>query len=177
MNNDISLSAHFRLLISFGGRENVGSFWPYAALVFGVMTVLNMLLMIPLMAMSVGNIIDSGMPPQVSTFVLYFGAITLLWFLLYAAAVVRRLRDTGRSPLWALLPLPFAIVSAFGLKQMFGAPLDGIPPDLTMMQVMLVSSALETVSVIVLIFLLTLPSVSASRGIKGKKAVPQYHEE
>ena len=177
MHNDIGLFDHFRLLFSFRGRENLGSFWPYAALVFGIMTALNMLMMIPLMMMSIGNMLESGMPPQVSTFVIYFGVMTLLGFMLYAAAMVRRLRDTGRSPLWALLPLPFAIVSALGMTQMFGSPFDGIPPDITMLKVMLVSSALETLSVIVLIFLLTLRSATSSSGGKGSKAVPHYHEE
>ncbi len=175
MNNEIGLFAHFRLLFSFGGREDGASFWPYAALVFGIMTTLNMLIMLP-MLMSVGSILETGMPPEVSTFMIYFAVMTLLAILLYAAAVVRRLRDTGRSPLWALLPLPFAIGSTLGMMQMFTNPFDFIPPEMTMFQLSMACNALYTLSVIALIFMLTLRSASPSRA-KAKDAVPTYHEE
>ncbi|MEO7814426.1 MAG: DUF805 domain-containing protein [Sphingomicrobium sp.] len=175
MNNDITLAEHFRLLFAFGGREDGASFWPYAALVFGILTTLNILMVLP-MLMAVGSIMEPGMPPDVSNFMIYFAAMTGLGILLYAAAVVRRLRDTGRSPMWALLPLPFAIGSALGMMQAFTSPFDFLPPDMTMLQLSIACNALETLSVVVLIFLLTLRSASPSRAT-GKPAIPVYHEE
>lgn len=177
MNSEIGLFEHFRMLFSFGGRENVGSFWPYAALLFAIMTILNMLLMIPFMSMSVGNILESGMPPDPSTIVIHFTVMTLAGIFLYAAAVVRRLRDSGRSPWWALMPLPFAIGSSLGMMNMMGSPFEGIPPDVTMIQLMLACSGLETLSILALIFMLTLPSALRSSGDKNSKAAPHCHEE
>ena len=176
MTNQIGLFEHFRLLFAFRGREDVGSFWPYAALVFAIMTILNMLVMIPLMSMSVTNILENGMPPQVSTFMTYYVVMTLLGFGLYAAAVVRRLRDTGLSPWWALLPLPFAIAANVGFNQMIGSPYEGIAPDLGMIQLMLAGSVLQMLGMLVLFFMLTMRSAGSSGG-KGKKPIPHYHEE
>ena len=176
MNNQIGLFEHFRLLFAFRGREDVGSFWPYAALVFAIMTILNMLVMIPLMSMSVTNILENGMPPQVSTFVTYYVVMTLLGFGLYAAAVVRRLRDAGLSPWWALLPLPFAIAANVGFNQMMGSPYEVIAPDTGMIQLMLAGSVLQMLSMLLLFFMLTMRSAGSSVG-KGKKPIPHYHEE
>ena len=177
MNNKVGLFEHFRLLLSFRGREDVGSFWPYAALVFGGLTMLNMLSMIPLMAMSVGNILDSGMPPDASTFMLYFAAMTMVGVLLYVAAVVRRLRDSGRSPWWARVLLPFAIGSGISVMQMMGSPFDGFGPDLTMIQLMIASNVLETLSIVALIFMLTMRSASLTSTASGERKIPHYHEE
>lgn len=175
MNNDIGLFEHFRLLFSFGGREDGASFWPYAAVVFGIITTLNMLV-VALIMMSAGAILTTGMPPDVSNFIFYYAGMTLLAILLYAAAVVRRLRDTGRSASWALLPLPFAIGSALVMTQVFTNPYDFIPLDMTMLELSMACNALYTLSVIALIYMLTLRSASTSRA-KDKDTVPHYHVE
>ena len=175
MTNDIGLFEHFRLLFAFGGREDGASFWPYAALIFGIMTTLNMLV-VALIMMSVGAILTTGMPPDVSNFIFYYAGMTLLAILLYGAAVVRRLRDAGRSASWALLPLPFAIGSALVMMQVFTSRFDFFPPDITMFQLLMACNALTTLSVIALIFMLILRSAAPSRA-KGKRAVPHYHAE
>jgi len=74
VNNRIGLFEHFSLLLSFGGREDRGSFWPYAALVFGLMTSCNMLMSLSLM-MSVGSIFETGLPPTISNFGLFFAVM------------------------------------------------------------------------------------------------------
>ena len=176
MSTQIGLFEHFRLLFSFRGREDPGSFWPYAVLVFGILTTCNVLMVVPMM-MSVGNIYASGLVPSLPNFAAYFAIMAVVGVLLYAAAVARRLRDSGRSPLWGLMPIPFGAISIIGMIRIFRSPFDGIPPDTTMMQLMMVGNALYTLSIIALIAMLTMRSASLSSDHKAKKQVPHYHEE
>ena len=175
MNSTIDLFEHFRLLFSFGGREDRGSFWPYAALAFGILTAFNMLMMIPMM-MSLGNVYDTAITGNWPSFGLYFGFMIVLAVLLYSAAVARRLRDAGCSPGWVLLPLPFAIASCVGMTQAFQSPFDGIPPDTDLIPLMIAANAFYTLAVIALIVMLSLPS---ARGSSAKKdsAPREYHVE
>lgn len=174
MTNQIGLFEHFRLLFSFGGRESRGSFWPYAALAFGILSAGNMLMMLPMM-MSVGRVFETGTPPVLPNFALYFAIMGLLGVLLYAAAVAGRLRDSGRSPWWGLMPLPFGALSMIGMMQIFRSPFDGVPPDMMLLQLMMVGQALYTLSIIALIGMLTVRSKTGDA--KAKRAPAHYHEE
>jgi uncharacterized membrane protein YhaH (DUF805 family) len=48
----IGLWEHFRTLASFKGREDRASFWPYAALVLGIVMIASAVMTIPIMAHS-----------------------------------------------------------------------------------------------------------------------------
>lgn len=157
MNSEIGLFEHFRLLFSFGGRESRGSFWPFAAVVLGILMAANILMMIPFM-MAIGDSFDGGSAPHLPNLAYYFVAMFGLGILLYAAAMARRLRDSGRSPLWALMPLPFITFSTVGMSMLIQSPLDGTPPDMSLFKWLFISNALYMLSLIALVVLLALPS-------------------
>jgi uncharacterized membrane protein YhaH (DUF805 family) len=129
----IGLLEHFRRLASFDGREDRASFWPYAALVLGIVMVAGALMSLPLMAWVIQSTppFDAPNPGEINVFAeaadfstpaqgpvvgpvfpvgliaAYFAATLGLAVLLYAAAIVRRLHDRGISGAWGLMPLPF----------------------------------------------------------------------
>lgn len=122
-------------LTRFSGRDRRNQFWPYAGVVIAVMYVamgfLAAAAMGPIFAEaadyaaahpehatvtsgpgSYSVSIDAGAPgaPALPDLTPFFGAIALgvvATVVLLAAAVSRRLHDTGRSALWGLVPLPF----------------------------------------------------------------------
>jgi uncharacterized membrane protein YhaH (DUF805 family) len=121
MSAKVGLLEHFRRLLDFTGREDRASFWPYAAVVYGIMVVGSFAVMIPTVeaAMRAANEAatqsGNGQFPEMGSFFTGMIALTALAVLLYAAAVVRRLHDAGLSGLWGLMPLPFLL---FGLIRM-----------------------------------------------------------
>ena len=145
MSATVGLWEHFQRLFDFKGREDRASFWPYAALVFGIVIVAGMAIFIPMMTRSMRAMqeyaakhpdqatIASG-PGQYSisveghhpeffdtgSMVTYLAVSFGLAILLYAAAVVRRLHDRGKSGAWGLMPLPFILYSSIMMPQMFG---------------------------------------------------------
>jgi uncharacterized membrane protein YhaH (DUF805 family) len=141
----VSLLEHFRKLASFEGREDRSSFWPYAALALGIVMVVGALMSLPIMASAIeatsqpvtagpadlhvfGAPGDLSMPTPgrsagpdlpVGLLAAYLAVTLGLAVLLYAAAVVRRLHDSGRSGLWGLMPLPFLAFTAVQTVRMF----------------------------------------------------------
>lgn len=96
-----------RLARTWQGRDTPAEFWPYALAVFVGFTV-------------IGNIgFLAGVIATVSasrdTRMIVLLAITavagLVFVALLAAAVIRRLRDRGRSGVWALVPLVLLVVA------------------------------------------------------------------
>jgi len=166
MTTDVGLFEHFRLLFTLRGKENRGSFWPYAALVLGILMACNVLLMIPMM-MPMAQPFDGGGGSHLPDFGYYFIIMFGIGILLYGAAAVRRLRDSGRSGYWALMPLPFIIASSIGMTMLFRSPFDGNPPDMRLFQMMFISNALYMLTVIALVVLLSMPS-APERGDGGE---------
>jgi len=120
MSEEVGLWAHFGRLFDFKGREDRASFWPYAALVYGIMTVGTVIVTILLM----GSLTFSSdqAAPAMPDFGLFFNGMMLtavIAVVLYAAAVVRRLHDAGLSGLWGLMPLPFLIFSMVKMRGVF----------------------------------------------------------
>lgn len=120
MSKKVGLWAHFDRLIDFKGREDRASFWPYAALVYGIMTVGTVIVMILLMR-SLTFSSDQVAPAMPDFGALIDGMMitSVIAVLLYAAAAVRRLHDAGLSGLWGLMPLPFLIFSMVKLRSAF----------------------------------------------------------
>lgn len=143
--NSVSFGQHFRMLFEFSGREDRSSFWPYAAAVFGISTVLSMLAVMPSMFAVMRSIQDyarshpenvtvtqgpghysvqvhgGDFQPDLGPMFWMMGLSFLVAVFLYAAAVVRRLHDTGRSGWWGMIPLPFIAFSLIAASQMFAA--------------------------------------------------------
>lgn len=176
MSATVGLWEHFKRLFDFRGREDRASFWPYAAVAFVIIVIVGMFIFIPLMIQSMGAMqeyaaqhpeqatITSG-PGQYAisvqgrhpeffsarTMALYLAVTFGLAILLYAAAVVRRLHDRGKSGLWGLLPLPFIIYSSIMMPTVLASARE---PNMALFFSIFFSNMLYIVSLVVLIVFL-----------------------
>ena len=127
-----SLKHNLVRLVDFRGRDSRAQFWPYAIFLFLLSIVAGMLLWVPVMAdMFIrmqryliehpeGFPAETGkypgavsLPPEVmpdfAPMIAPMAVVNLLFVLLVAAAIVRRLHDRDKAGWWALLPVPFMI--------------------------------------------------------------------
>jgi uncharacterized membrane protein YhaH (DUF805 family) len=157
---------HFPRLLDFKGREDRASFWPYAALVYGIMMVGSFAAMMPTMqsAMNAANEAATGNNtapfPDIGFFFDAMMIMTLIVVVLYAAAVARRLHDAGLSRLWGLMPLPFLF---FGLVRMrrFFVDIPTAQPDMSQFNQIFFNNLIYILTLIALIVLLARRSVAA----------------
>ena len=183
MSATVSLWEHFKKLFEFTGREDRASFWPYAALAFIITMVAGAIIFVPMMNHAIGAMqqfatqhpdqatVTSG-PGEYSVSVrgnpgefmpagsvaLYLAVNFGLAILLYAAAVVRRLHDRGKSGFWGLMPLPFIIYSSIQMPRMFAFVGVETQPDMALFFSIFFSNLLYIVTLIWLIVLLAGPS-------------------
>lgn len=189
------LGRHLTGLADFSGRENRQPFWLWILIVYAAQMVVGMVIMIPLMMSSMTRMETTlrGDPQRFDTHpelamqmmmpmmqnIMFFAVImSVLWLVLVAAAVTRRLHDTDRSGWWAapvyaqhvLMPLSYAVFFPKFFTAM-GNMRDGMSPEQAnavmlpaMMPMMLLSLAgmIGFVMVIVLIVFL------ATDGTKGQ---------
>lgn len=186
MSATVTIWDHFKRLFDFAGREDRASFWPYAAIAFIITTIAGMIIFVPMMSRSIQAMqqfaaqhpdqatVISG-PGQYSISVqgnhpefmpaapmALFLAVTFgLAILLYAAAVVRRLHDRGKSGFWGLMPLPFIIYSSVQMPRMFASVGTATQPDMTLFFSIFLSNLLYIATLIWLIVLLASPSEPA----------------
>lgn len=140
------LRHHLTSLHRFSGRDAVDRFWAWAGTVVFLMFIGFGLAVVPLMTSafvrmdrfarenpelatrSVGPghysvSIEGHHPELMPDFDPFIGlavAFTIIAVVLLGASLVRRLHDSGRSGVWALLPLPFLFGGMWGMKQLFG---------------------------------------------------------
>lgn len=187
MASTVTVRQHFSRLLDFSGREDRASFWPYAAVAFLILMIIGMLVFIPILLSAFHSMQQFAVqnPDQVTTvhttdtysvsvhgdhpaflraeeIVLYLATTFGSAILLYAAAVVRRLRDTGRSGAWGLLPLPFILYSSVQMPRMFAGIGSGTEPDMTLFFSIFVSNLFYLVSLVGLIVLLAARSRPAA---------------
>jgi uncharacterized membrane protein YhaH (DUF805 family) len=181
---NVGLWEHFRRLATFRGREDRASFWPYAGLAFAILMAVGAAMFVPMMAQSMAamqafaaqhpdqvTVVSGpgeysistrgavpGLMPSSASLLAYLGVTFGLALLLYAAAVVRRLHDRGRTGAWGLLPLPFILYSTIQMPRMFGAVGAGQQPDMGLFFSVFFSNLLYMASVLALIVLLAGPS-------------------
>lgn len=180
MSTKVGLWEHFIRLFNFRGREDRASFWPYAAVAFIIVMGAGMIIFVPMMMRSMqamqsyaaehpdqatitsgpGNYAISveGYHPEffdAGSMALYLAVTFGLAILLYAAAVVRRLHDRGKSGLWGLMPLPFIIYSSIMMPRVFASAGE---PDVGLFFSIFFSNMLYIVTLIWLIVLLAGPS-------------------
>lgn len=125
-----STGHNLRRLADMSGRETQIQFWPFTGLVYGLATLVSMMLtVIPLtevfvkVAQQIGEAANRGgnaqpefvkspemLAPDFSSLFWPMVLINLVTVLLLAAAVARRLHDKNRTALWGLLPLPSMIL-------------------------------------------------------------------
>ncbi|WP_454761746.1 DUF805 domain-containing protein [Caulobacter segnis] len=144
-------------LTDFSGRDPRRVFWPYVGLVILVLMIV----------MGAGNMIAVGLLipatpeqdfPDLSGLVLLMGAEIVAVVALLAAAVARRLHDTGRRAWWGLAPLPFL---AFGLGGFYVVirSLEAPPPGIqTLFFAMIFNNLLYLAALALLVVLLAQPS-------------------
>jgi len=187
MSATVSLGDHFKRLFDFSGREDRASFWPYAALAFIIITAAGMIIFVPIMHHAIQSMQQfaaehpdqatvttgpgqysvsiRGTMPQVmpSRLVALYLAVSFgLAILLYAAAVVRRLHDRGKSGFWGLMPLPFIIYSSIQMPRMFAMAMAPTAADMTLFFSIFISNFLYIATLIWLIVLLAGPSELAA---------------
>ena len=145
----------------FSGRDRPGQFWPYAILLFLLSIVAAVAVIVPAMIDMLVRIQrfviehPEGLPPPSDPYdpaaaplppelmpdfsgtALPMAAVNLVFVLLLAAAVVRRLHDADRTGWWALLPVPFMAVGAASWESAMamsaGAPMAADPATMLLM--------------------------------------------
>ena len=120
------ISGHLTRLFDFTGRENRQPFWLWVLVTYAAQTLLGIVLSVPITVVMGRRMEALGrydqayldahpevaqqmmmdtMQPFFRFFMVFVAAVTLAYFLLLAAATVRRLHDTDRSGWWILAPL------------------------------------------------------------------------
>lgn len=144
-------------LTDFSGRDPRRVFWPYVGVVILVLMIV----------MGAGNMIAVSLLipatpeqdfPDLSGLILLMGVEIVAVVALLAAAVARRLHDTGRRAWWGLAPLPFL---AFGLSGFYVVirSLETPPPGIqTLFFAMIFNNLLYLAALGLLIALLAQPS-------------------
>lgn len=147
----------FRNVTKFSGRDTRGQFWPYAAVVVVVVFVSMGVGMTFAMSGFFAEVqqfaaahpeattvesspgsysisIDGSHPdapiPDLDGFFLTLGLSVLAAIALLAAAVSRRLHDSGRPALWGLLPVPFLLFGIGFFPVMMKSMMTAEEPDL-----------------------------------------------
>jgi uncharacterized membrane protein YhaH (DUF805 family) len=170
---------NFRHIARFSGRDSRAWFWPYAIFLFIVQCIASMLIVIPAMitmmtrmlalihqqAVRSGSPLSASDPKAITQMIqaetatlqsklIAMGSLmTIVFVVLLAAAVTRRLHDRDKSGFWGLMPLPFIGISRIAMPQPF-------PPDWFQTMsgawrvVLIVSDVLYLAAVILLIVLL-----------------------
>ena len=173
----------FRNMIRFSGRDTRGQFWPYAGVVFALVFFgFGIVMSLVMNEMFAGMQAFAAEHPEAATvhaspgsysisidashpdapelnfgpFLATLTAMVLACVVLLAAAVSRRLHDSGRRAYWGLMPLPFLL---FGLTA-FPAVITQVSasgePDLGLFFLLFLNNLLYLVALASLIVLLVL---------------------
>lgn len=163
-------------LVQFSGRDSRSQFWLYVASVMGLAMVVWMGVMLRAIAATrqfalehpdksrieagpghYSVSIQGRAPELVSPFLEAFDwlkVIAAVMILLLASAVVRRLHDSGRSGLWALLPIPFLAVGMVLIPRQVEQGLRGAEGDPGLFVLLFLNNLVYLLTVGLLIFLL-----------------------
>lgn len=122
-------------LLRFRGRQGRATFWPYVGLVVVLNFIAALVVIVPMMVRMIANMVEfvrshpdqgqvitgngsvqvtvSGWHPELMPDFSALAGMSLVsagvTMALLAAAVARRLHDTGRSGAWGALPVPFLL--------------------------------------------------------------------
>jgi len=186
---DIGKSIRYNLsrLGNFSGRETRELFWPYAIGLFLLSMVAGILLFIPVtldMLDRMGRYFaehPEGLPkdpgpypgaqtlppelmPDLSVMMVPSAIVNLVFVLLLATAVVRRLHDRDKSGWWGALPIPFMIYGQIVGVKGASMMMSGAQPDPAVMLPAALNTLLYWVAFIALVVLLAQDgSVGANR--------------
>jgi uncharacterized membrane protein YhaH (DUF805 family) len=136
---------HLRGLLRFAGREPRQPFWLWVLVIMALSMLSGMVGFFPLFFGTFGKIeqfarehpdqvtrtvgpgsysiqVHGYHPELMPDFAMFMGVmliVTLLVIVLLAAAVARRLHDSGRSGWWGILPVPFLLVTFWEMSRLF----------------------------------------------------------
>jgi len=177
----VSIRHNLGGLLRFSGRDARRTFWPYAILLFLLSTAAYMVLGIFIAADMVAKIERyviahpegpkppaPGQPPQIppelmpdiSGLAMPIMAMQIVFLLLLAAAVARRLHDRDRTGLWGLMPLPFIAIGMVNMQTAFAFATGALAP--TPLQSILFATA-----PFIWVVLIALIVMLAGEGTKG----------
>ncbi len=184
-----AILAGFRRLADFKGRDRRSQFWPYALTVVGLSFVGLWLGMIPTMAAVFEQasaaaatnpeaatvvsgpghysveIHDPTFMPDMGPFFLVLRIGVAAVVVLLAAAVTRRLHDTGRAGYWGLPPVVFLTIGLTAFPTVMTSFMRENAPDIGLFMLLFLNNVLYMASLIGLVILLVLD---------GKKTVNRY---
>jgi uncharacterized membrane protein YhaH (DUF805 family) len=150
----------FANVFRFRGRDTRSEFWPYAGAAFALYMVVGWAVTIPMSLSLLDHPITSTdfEASQEMRFLWACFLVIIFLKMLLAAAVARRLHDSGRTAFWGLLPLPFGAYCGMMFLRFFSQIETGGPgePGLWLFLALLVGNLLYFVSMIWLIVLLAL---------------------
>lgn len=150
-------------LTDFSGRDPRRLFWPYAGVMvlatMVLMGVINMAFMSRMMLSA-----DTGAMPDFSGMVLAMAIEIMAIVALLAAAVTRRLHDTGRAGYWGLAPLPFLTFGMVGFYVLTQTFVEGTQDISPLFLAIFLNNMIYMATIVTLIVLLALPTkASANR--------------
>ena len=149
-----SIVRGFKSVLRFSGRDTRSQFWPYAGAAFALYVVASV-------PVSIILFLDNlEMPPDAPEHFFVAGGLMFAALVaLLAAAVARRLHDSGLSGYWGLLPLPFvAYCSSMMLR--LNSQFETGQPDMRLVFSISASFLLYSAALIWLIVLLARRSAS-----------------
>lgn len=178
----------FRGIARFSGRDTRGQFWPYAGVVFAVvflgfgmvMSLVMNGMFAEMQAFAVAHpeaatvqsspgsysiAIDASHPaapiPDLGPFFAIMAAMVLTTISLLAAAVSRRLHDSGRRAFWGLMPVPFLLFGVTAFPMIISRFMASDTPNLGLFFLLFFNNVIYLVALVSLIILLAL------RGTRG----------
>jgi len=175
-------------LLSFRGRDDRSTFWPYAALVLLAALIATGAIFLPELWNTLGRIqrFAAEHPDEVTVseqsggYSIQFHSfhpelmpdfprmisgmipVAVLAVLLLAAAVVRRFRDRGRRAIWGLLPVLFLACGFVFLRRVFIDVAAGHALNIPLIIGVFFNNLFYIVALLLLIWHLAGPSVAAS---------------
>lgn len=179
-----ALTHGFRNLTRFSGRDRRGLFWPHAAIVFALVFLVTGTAMIFVMATMFGDMhafaaahpeavtiesspgqysmqVDPTYPgAPIPDFTLFFATVMLgsaLGVALLAAAVSRRLHDTGRAAWWGLAPAILLGLGLVAFPLMMQDFMTSEMPNMALFAAVMVCNLTYNATLIALIVVLALP--------------------
>lgn len=167
----------FRNLTRFNGRDGLAAFWLHVALVMALAFAGTVVAIVPTMMDSIARMqrfaverpdqarveqtptsysiqIQGNHPelmPNMAGVVTGVGVVAMVVVLLLAAAVTRRLHDSGLRGGWGLMPLPFLVFGLVAMGRTMGHP-GG--PDMQLFLLVFANNLIYLVLLAVLVVLL-----------------------
>ncbi|MDP3749511.1 MAG: DUF805 domain-containing protein [Phenylobacterium sp.] len=138
-------------LTRLSGRDTRAQFWSFAIFAMAL----------PYVAMSgfVPPVLEdllAGTPSSVEKYILVTCAGLALTVALLAAAVTRRLHDSGRSGWWGVPPLPLLALAMFGSSKLMWGSGGHAQPEVGLLFIaVFVAGALYNVTFVMLLFMLS----------------------